>query len=145
MNDLIKTSREAINAFQNAAMASPDKVELKLNHIFSDGIYARELFIPKDTIVVGKIHKFHNFNILLKGRMQVLVGDEVKIVEAPFHVVSPPNTKRIAKALEDCIWITILRTDEIDLDKIENHFTCDTDEEFLEFCKLNEQPKLPLD
>ena len=122
-----------------------NQVDLKYNHIFSDGIYARELFIPKGTIVVGKIHKFYNLNFMVKGKMEVSVGDEMRIIEAPFHVVSPPNTKRIARALEDTIWITVLRTDETDIDKIEESFTCNSDEEYRLFLEHQEQLKLPLD
>lgn len=148
MNEVktLDTARDKVEAFQNAAMSHSElHVELKLNHIFSDGIYARELFIPKGTIVVGKIHKFHNLNFMTKGKMEVLIGDEMKIIEAPFHVVSPPNTKRIARALEDTVWVTVLRTDETNIDKIDDAFTCDTTEEFLAFCKSQEQFKLPLE
>jgi quercetin dioxygenase-like cupin family protein len=78
---------------------------------------------------------------MIKGKMKVLVDDEMKVVEAPFIIVSPPGTKRIAEALEDTTWITIHGTNETDLDKIEQHFIAEDMQEYLDFDK---QLLLPL-
>jgi hypothetical protein len=117
---------------------------LKLTHRFSDGVYARELFIPKDTIIVGKIHKYENLNFLLQGEVSVLIDDEIKRIKAPHTVVSPAGTKRIAYTHSDTIWTTVLRTDETNVDKIEDYFTAQSEQEFIAFCKQVEQFKLPL-
>lgn len=117
-------------------------IELIVKHYFSYGVYARELFIPKHTILCGQIHKYQNLNILVKGKLDILIDNKIKQVEAPFIVVSPPGTKRIARALEDSIWITIHGTNETDLNKIEDCFIAQSEEEWLEFCK--NEPMLPL-
>jgi hypothetical protein len=117
-----------------ALMKLQDQVECKVIHHFSKGVYAREVHIPAGTIVTGEIHKFTNLNILSKGRIQVLVGDIIQEVEAPFTVVSPPGTKRVARALTDCVWTTIHGTDEVDLNIIEHTFTAKSEQEWLEFC-----------
>ncbi len=62
----------------------------------------------------------------------------MKRVQAPFTIVSPPGTKRIAFAHEECVWTTILRTDLTDPDEIEEHFVCCTDQEYLEHQKMLE-------
>lgn len=116
-----------------AVMYEFPQLELLTKHHFSKGVYARELHIPKDTMLTGHIHKYQNLNILVKGRMKVLVNHEIKEVEAPFIVVSPPGTKRIAYAIDDCVWITIHGTDETDLDIIEQKFIARTEKEYLEF------------
>ena len=118
--------------------------QIELNHFdhFSKDVYARELHIPKGVMLTGKIHKQQNLNILAKGRIKVLVGDEVKEVAAPFVVVSPPGTKRIALALEDCVWITVHGTDEKDVDKIEHQFIAQDEKEYLEFI-VQDQLALP--
>lgn len=149
MNNIILKNelsmREKVNLAQSEMEKMP-QLEMKYEHIFSDGIYARKLYIPKDAVVVGKIHKYANLNLMVKGKMQLVTDTEVIIVEAPFEIVSPPNTKRMARALEDTIWITILRTDEINIEKIEDHFTCNTETEFLQFCENSEkQLKLALE
>jgi hypothetical protein len=88
--------------------------------------------------LTGKIHKYPQLNILSKGRISVLTEDGVKEVEAPFTVVSPAGTKRIAYAHTDCVWTTILNTDEKDPEKIEKLFTTDDENEWLEFAGLNQ-------
>lgn len=109
-------------------------VECPVTHHFSQGVYARELFIPKGTVLTGKIHKYHQLNIMSKGDLSVLTDEGIKRVQAPFTIVSPPGTKRIAYAHEDTVWTTIHGTDETDLDKIEAHFIAQSEQEFLEFC-----------
>lgn len=126
-----------------ALMKKQPQLDLKVTNHFSDGVYARELFIPKDTIVVGKIHKFENLNMMIKGEMSVLIGENIERVKAPFIVVSKAGTKRIAYTHEDSIWVTIHGTHETDLEKIEDHFIAKSELEYLEFCKG--QPTLPFE
>ncbi len=105
----------------------------KLFHHFAPGLYARELHIPAGMTLTGQIHKFKNLNILSKGRMLVSGEEGIREVEAPFTVVSPAGTKRIAFALTDCVWTTILATEETDVPTIERLFVTDSENEWLEF------------
>jgi hypothetical protein len=114
------------------------QAELKLIHHFSPGVYARELHIPADCTLTGEIHKYPQLNILSKGKISVLLEDGIKEIEAPFAVVSPAGTKRIAYAHTDCVWTTILHTNETDIKLIEKHFLAKTEEEWLEFNKSNQ-------
>jgi hypothetical protein len=107
-------------------------------HYFSQGVYAREITIPKDSWLTGKIHKYAQLNILSKGELSVLTEDGFKRVRAPFTIVSPPGTKRAAFTHEETVWTTIHGTDETDLEKIEAHFIAQTEEEYLAFCKILE-------
>lgn len=121
-----------------ALMKDMPQLELKVVHYFSKGVYARELHIPAGTVLVGEIHKFRNLNILSCGRIQVSTEDGIIEVEAPFTVVSPAGTKRIARALTDCVWTTIHGTDETDLNSIEKTFIAKSEDEWLEFCNANQ-------
>jgi quercetin dioxygenase-like cupin family protein len=140
MSNLAVTSqpvRDKVNALESMMREMP-QVDMPVTNYFSKGapgrgVYARELFIPKGTVLTGKIHKYENLNIMLQGELSVLVGDEIVRVKAPFTIVSPPGTKRIAYAHEDTIWITVHGTDETDMDKIENEFVAQSDIEYIEF------------
>jgi hypothetical protein len=114
------------------------QLQLETSHYFSKGVYAREIKIPAGTILTGEIHKFQNLNILSKGTMQVLTENGIQEVEAPFTVVSPAGTKRIAYTLTDCVWTTIHGTDETNLKVIEHTFIAKSEEEWLEFCNSNQ-------
>ncbi len=129
-----QTMREKIYAIEDVLRKVP-QVECPVTHHFSKGIYAREMFIPKGTILTGKIHKHQNLNIMSKGELTVLTEDGMKRVRAPFTIVSPPGTKRIAYAHEDTVWTTIHATEETDLEKIEAFFVAQDEAEYLEFFK----------
>lgn len=126
------TIREKVLAAEEFMKCQP-QVEIEVIHHFSHGVYAREIHIPADTILTGEIHKFENLNILSAGEISVLTEEGVKRVRAPFTIVSPPGTKRIAYAHTNCVWTTIHGTDLKDVDNIKSHFIAATEEEWLEF------------
>ncbi len=134
------TTRKKVLALE-AEMKKAPQLELPVEHLFSSqGVYARTLFIPKGVMLTGKIHKFAQINILLKGDIEVLVDGEVRRLRAPFMFVAPPGTKRIALAHEDTLWTTVHATTETDPDEIERQFVVETEQEFLAFCE--EQKRL---
>ncbi len=118
-----------------AAISAGETIDLPVKNYFSKGVYARELHIPKGTVLTGKIHKYINLNIMSKGDISVLTENGIERVQAPFTIVSPAGTKRVAYAHEDTIWTTIHGTDETDVDKIELEFTADSYEGYLSFCE----------
>lgn len=113
-----------------AEMLKHEQIECPVRHYFSQGVYAREITIPAGTMLTGKIHKFEQLNILSAGEISVLTEDGMKRVSAPFTIVSPPGTKRIAFAHTACVWTTIHGTDETDLEKIEAHYIAQTEQEY---------------
>lgn len=122
-----------------AQMLQLPQVELPVKDYFSYGVYARELFIPKGVMLTGKIHKYENLNIISQGELLVLVDDEIKRLCAPFTIVSPAGTKRIAYAIQDTVWTTIHGTYETNLDEIEKFFIAQNEDNYLTFV---EQQKL---
>lgn len=102
------------------------QVEVPLVHYFSKDVYAREITIKKDTLLVGAIHRFKNMNIISKGRVTFLSIDGMKTVEAPFSFVASPGVQRVIYAHEDTVWTTIHGTGETDLGKIEDEFIAKT-------------------
>jgi quercetin dioxygenase-like cupin family protein len=127
-------SHEQLTEFERLIKQDLGEVELPVTHHFSEGVYARELFIPKGTVLTGKIHKFTNLNILIEGELSVSTDTGIKRVKAPFLVVSPPGTKRVAYAHEDSRWLTVHGTTETDLDVIEQAFVAQDEQEYLAFC-----------
>lgn len=137
MNNLIVRNRANVFKFEEIAKQYP-QVELEVKHYFSKGVYARELHILAGVILTGEIHKFENLNILSQGKIEVLTEKGMQEVEAPFTIVSPAGTKRIARAITDCVWTTIHGTDENDLNIIEKTFIAKSEQEWLEFCNANQ-------
>ena len=94
--------------------------ELPLTHTFSDGIYAREIFMPKGAIVVGHIHNTTHLNIVSTGKALVLVDGEIIEITAPYTFESGTGARKVLYILEDMFWTTIHKTDEIDIETLES-------------------------
>lgn len=131
-NDVDLSERNKV-WFLESEMRKQKQIEIPVRHDFSPGVYARTITIPADTLLTGRVHLFEQLNILSGGEISVLTHEGMKRVSAPFIVVSPPGTKRIAYAHTECTWTTILATEEKDPDLIEATFTVATDREYVEF------------
>jgi hypothetical protein len=98
------------------------QVDIEPVHNFSKDVYAREISIPKGSLIIGKIHKFQNLNIISKGDLSFFSIDGAFRVQAPHTFVASPGVKRVIYAHEDSVWTTIHGTSETDLEKIEEIF-----------------------
>lgn len=139
MNQISPISiRDKVNAIE-AEMQKHPQLELPVKHYFADGVYGRELFIPAGVMLTGKIHKRSQINILSQGIIRVLTDDGIVEKSAPFTVVSPLGTKRIALAVTDCVWTTLLPTEKTDPEDIELEFTAASEQEYQLFLKQERQ------
>lgn len=102
------------------------QTEIPLTHYFSKGVYAREIKINKDSLLIGKIHKHQTMNVISSGEVSVLSIDGCMRVKAPYTFVSSPGAKRVIYAHEDAVWTTFHGTDETDIEKIEDEFIAKT-------------------
>lgn len=117
-----------------SAVCDLPQVDCPLQHVFAPGAYARTIFIPAGTVIVGKIHKHQHLNILSKGDVTVVTeGGGRESFSGPLTMVSPPGTKRAVYALTDTVWTTIHLTNETDLDKIEEEVIAKTYEDYEQF------------
>jgi hypothetical protein len=114
------------------SMQSMDQVSLDVNHHFSKGVYARELFIPKGTVLTGKMHKHNHLNIMVYGDIEIANSEGSKRMIGHCIFESKAGTKRAGFAHEDTLWVTIHATKETDLKKIEADEIADDPLEYLE-------------
>jgi hypothetical protein len=96
-----------------------DGSTLPVKHYKCGNVYAREIFIPKGVIVVGKIHRHSHLNIISQGAVQVVTEFGYNRYVAPFTFVSEVGTKRVVCADADTIWTTIHESDKNTLEEIE--------------------------
>ena len=129
MNEIIK-KEFGLKDIENKMLEFP-QIDAPLTHHFSEGVYVRELFIPKDSLIMGKRHRFETCNILLKGKLAMYNGrgKPSTIIEAPLIFNSKPGVKKFAYAIEDTIFLNIHPTKEKDPEKIEEIFII-SEEEF---------------
>lgn len=98
--------KDKIDALQ-AFMLEQEQAETPVRNVFSGGVYARELFIPKGTLLIGKVHMTEHLNICLQGDLTFLTVDGPQRIKAPAMFSSPAGTKKLAYANEDSIWVNV--------------------------------------
>lgn len=115
-----------------------------LKHSFADGIYVREIFIPKGTLIVGKIHKHSHPNFLLKGDVSVVTETNgIQRLIAPMSIISPAGTKRVVYANEDTVWVTVHLNPSgtQDLNELEDEVIAPSFEAYEKFLKESNETK----
>lgn len=107
--------------------------------------YAREMFIPKGTIIIGKIHRHQHLNFILKGQVSVATEFGKKYFTGPCIFISEVGLKRAVYAEEDTIWATVHLTEhsgEENLEKIEQEVISPSYEEMGLISSMNDLKQL---
>jgi len=145
--------RDAMAAAKKVLDASPDNRQERdidelcpLKEWFADGIYMREIFMPKGTIIMGKIHKYEHPNFVMQGEVVSQTPEGEKVIKAPCFFISKPGTQRLLLIKEDTIWITAHKNfDNLkDRDLLEEFHVVRTFEEYDQFKQLETSPKKEL-
>lgn len=88
-------------------------------HHFSDGLYAKRMDIPADTMILKHIHRFSHLSILASGRVAVMMGEKVEVIEAPACIEIKAGLVHGVKAFTDCVWFCVHATDEKDASRVD--------------------------
>ncbi len=104
----IKKSRnETIDAMEVMMLENFDVVSFPLNHRFTDGLYTREISVPKGILLTSKVLKSQHQFFLLKGALSMWNdGGEEIYMEAPYIGITEANTRRVVYVWEDCVFAT---------------------------------------
>lgn len=106
-----------------------------LKHSFADGIYIREITMPKGMLISSKIHKTNSPYFVLKGELTVITGAGQVRIKAPAWGITEAGTKRILYIHDETIWITVHATSETCLKKIEDEIIAKSYDELPENVK----------
>lgn len=99
--------RAKMEKLEQALLELPTVFEPEVKHYFAHGTYTREMFLPADTMLTGKIHRHSCINIVSKGRIAVVTDEGEYEIEAPHTFVSGPGVKKAGYTLEDTVWINV--------------------------------------
>lgn len=127
--DAILVVQDGLQKLINDGVVESTLEDCTLKHYFTPKdekygccTYAREMMIPKGTLIIGKIHRHQHLNFISKGRVKVFTEFGEKHLEAPCTFISEVGLKRAVYAEEDTLWTTVHLTEfteESDLGKIE--------------------------
>lgn len=127
MKQVKKDLTSKIVVIQDAmfALGNVHKIVPRITHYQIDGIYAREMWLPAGTLLVGKTHKKEHICIISKGTVKVVSEEFTSIIEAPYIYVSKRGAKRAMYAFTDLVWTTFHSIQNIDLNTIEDELVQD--------------------
>lgn len=112
---------ERVRALEAALIGLP-QVDLLTKHLVHGGLYARTILIPAGTVLTGALTKRANVCVVF-GDITVTTDDGTQRLTG-FHVLpAQPGAKRAGVAHADTWWVTLMRTDVVDLDDIEREMT----------------------
>ena len=117
-NSLVLASNEKVNNLQEELEKQP-QIDLQTAHELSGKIYARTIFVPKDTVLVGTVHKRDHINVVC-GDISVTTDEGIKRFTG-YHVIpTKAGMKRAGIAHLDTFWTTLCYTEETQLHDIED-------------------------
>jgi hypothetical protein len=145
----IKSIRQAILDFEKLFQKIPSAVHgdndlMPLTHKFCDGFYVREIFIPKDMILTGRIHKHSHPNFLLEGEVDVFTeSGGVEHLKAPMSIISAAGTKRVVRTYTDTRWVTVHlnKNNTTDIKELDDYVIAPTYEAYDKFKKKESRKK----
>jgi quercetin dioxygenase-like cupin family protein len=95
-------------------------IDLRIKHHFSDGVYAKQMFLPKGAQAETHEHKYDHLSILASGIAAVNIEGKVTIYTGPAAINIPAGKKHRVDALKDAVWFCVHATDETDIEKIDS-------------------------
>jgi len=113
--------REKVERLQEALLQMP-QADVKFLHDFEPGKYIRTMIAPAWSVIVGAEHKTPYKIKLVKGKIAVNIGDEIRTLTAPLEFDAPAGIKRVGRIFEEeVIWIDIYENpdDCTNLDTVE--------------------------
>lgn len=131
--DMVETDADARAQIElvQAHLATLPQIDLPLTHYFTpDGVYARKIFMPKGSLVMGQVHLTGHLNIILQGDCTLFTTSGAKRIKAPCVFESSPGTKKMLYMNEDTIWMTTHVLPEQDTDGIEKQLAVTTYAEY---------------
>tara|TARA_R110000824_G_scaffold213843_1_gene400132 strand:+ start:47 stop:580 length:534 start_codon:yes stop_codon:yes gene_type:complete len=91
-----------------------------LKQHLENGLYTRELFMPKGSLIVSMIHKQNHPSFLLKGKVSFIADNgTLKHVEGPFTIFTKAGTQRVLYIHEDTNWCCVYKTDAKNFEEAE--------------------------
>jgi len=128
---LNKEDRRAAIIDMEKTILSLPQLSIEAKHYFAGGMYARELFMPKNSAFTGAIHTKEHF-VNLIGDISVATDEGVVRYTGYCTFTGVAGSKRAVFLHEDTVWTTFHVTDKITVSECEEDLTVSTYEDFLQ-------------
>lgn len=90
-----------------------------ISHHFSDGVYAKQMSLKQGYTAVTHKHNYDHLSILAQGEVYITANGVKSRFKAPFCIDIKAGVSHSIDAIEDSIFYCVHRTDEKDIDKVD--------------------------
>lgn len=94
-------------------------IDLKIQHHFSDGVYARQMVLPAGHFAVTHGHEYDHLSILASGAVSIVVDGVECSYRAPAVITILAGQHHRIEAQEDAVWFCIHATSETDPQRLD--------------------------
>jgi hypothetical protein len=121
----IMENRKYITRLMNKIISLGEPMpDCKLKHIFSPGIYVREVTMPAGSLIVGRIHTTEHLNEVISGECQIFTADDELVTRRGGDIfTSKAGVQKVGWCITDVVWRTIHATNETNIEKIEQELS----------------------
>jgi len=126
----VRPLRAYLEQFNETGELAKMMLEDNITNHMVDGLYVRELLIPRGSIILSRVHKRPLVNIISTGRVIVIDSNGHNEYTAPCTFISKAGTQRVVYAPEETVWNTAHLTDVINPDELVDDLTFDNYDEF---------------
>lgn len=121
-----ETALALVRRFEKEALALP-QIGIPTDHLIHAGMYARTIFMPKDSLVTGTLIKISTI-VIMTGHTIWYVGEDAPIRRIGYDIVpASPGRKQVVVAIEDSHITMLSRYDGDTLEGAERNFTDEYD------------------
>jgi hypothetical protein len=114
---ILRENDDILDELEFSMLENCEPIHCLTTHKFTDGMYIREIFMPAGSLITSKIHKTEHPYIISYGKTAVSIdGNEWNEITAPYTGITVPGTRRVLYIIEDCIWTTFHRIDNMKSD-----------------------------
>jgi hypothetical protein len=114
---ILRENDDILDELEFSMLENCEPIRCLTTHRFTDGMYIREIFMPAGSLITSKIHKTEHPYIISYGKTAVSIdGNEWNEITAPYTGITIPGTRRVLYIIEDCIWTTFHRIDDMKSD-----------------------------
>jgi len=98
---------DTLDQMEALMKSSDSSINPPLKHIFTPGLYIREIYMPAGSCIVSKIHNTEHPFIISKGTVSVMTEEEEVLITAPHTGITKPGTRRLLFCHTDVVWTTV--------------------------------------
>ena len=121
----VKLKRDTVIDFFEKKMLECKPTPVPVRHIFTPGLYTREVSCAAGTLLTSAVHKHDHPFVLSKGTLKIYGenGEDVRELKAPYTGITKAGTRRLVYIVTDVVFTTFHVTNKTDIDEIEEEIT----------------------